>query len=160
MPAFARLTAHLDHHMLDLHILLERVYRHIFTNTTLFVATMWHLRGQWQMVVDPDRTELENSAGMHRLVDVFGPDRSRQAVDNAVGVLQDLFFGLEATDNDDRAEYFALHNLRILAVLSNHRWLEEETLLETRDSGSLATSENIRTSAQSTLDVALYAVAL
>src|SRR5438874_12045162 len=112
------------------------------------------------MIVDPDRTELEHATGSHGFENVLCPDGGSQAIDDIVGFREHFFLCLEAADDDDRAEDFMLDYLGIVAVLSNHSWLEEEALLQTGNGGTLAARYNVGSCTQGSLYKALNVIAL
>src|SRR5579875_3746358 len=112
------------------------------------------------MIVDPDGAKFERVSGAHSFEDIARPDRGCQTVHNIIGLCQCLFFSLEAAHDDDGAEDLVLHNLSIVALFGNHRWLEEKALLETSDAGAFATDQNIGPGAQCPFDIALNALAL
>src|SRR6266513_1535199 len=151
VPALTSLAIQFDHHVFDLGVVFKGIHGQVLADTALFVATMWHLRGQRQVVIDPDSTELKNATRSHRLEDVARPDRSGQAIDHVVGLFQHFFLGLEATDNNNRTENFTLHNFGVVAVLRYDGRLEEETFFETGNGGTLTTRNDIRAIAQGTL---------
>src|SRR6266487_6277492 len=63
-------SAETDHHVLDLGVVLERVYRQVLAVAGLLVAAVRHLRGERDVVVDPDRAELQLARGVQRARDV------------------------------------------------------------------------------------------
>src|SRR5579883_2722311 len=146
--------------MLDLRVLLEGIHRHVLADAALFVAAMRHLGGQRKVIVDPDGASLDGAAGAHGLENVTRPDGGRQTIDNAVGLLQDLFFGVEAAHDYHRTKDLVLHDLGVVAVLGDHRWLEEEAALQASHTSSFAAGENVAAAAQGALNKALNGGAL
>src|SRR5258708_31419901 len=124
--------------MFDLGVLIEGIHGHVFTYAALLVATMWHLRGEREVIVDPYGAKLQHLAGVHGPEDVGSPDGSGQAVDHVVGFAQHLFLSAEADDDDNRAEDLIRHDLSIAVVWRDHGWFKAEAFLPTRDVGALA----------------------
>src|SRR6266571_7666570 len=104
------------------------------------------------MVIDPDGAKLQDAAGTHGLEDVLCPDGGSQAIDDIVGLLQCFVHCAEAAYDDNRAEDFVLDDLGIVTIFCNHGWLEEKAFLQTRNIGTLATSHNVGTGSQGTLN--------
>src|ERR1051326_2387569 len=102
------------------------------------------------MVVDPDCTELENATGSPSPLNVACPDRGGQAIDPVVCFFQHFFLGLEAADDDNRAENLALHNLGVVAILRYDGRLEKETFFEAGNAGALTAHNDVRAIAQGT----------
>src|SRR5947209_181374 len=152
MPALTSLTIQLYHHVFDLGVVFKGIQGLVFADTALFITAMRHLRGQRQVIIDPNRAKLENTARAHGLEDISCPDRSGQAIDHVIGLFQHFFLGLEAADDDNGTKDFTLHNLGIVAVLSNHGWFEEEAFLEAGNSGTLTARDDVRAIAQGALD--------
>src|ERR671937_1332671 len=75
-----RRSIDLRHHVLDLRVVLERVRAQVLAVAGLLVAAVRHLRDQRDVVVDPDRPELELARGVQRPADIARPDRRREAV--------------------------------------------------------------------------------
>src|SRR5437588_9510588 len=109
------------------------------------------------MVIDPHCTELQHLARTHSLENIGGPDRCSEAIDHIIGFPQYFLFGTEATYHNNRTEDFILHNLGIIAVLSNDGWLEEEAFLHTTYTGALTTRIDICAITQSTFNTSLKA---
>ena len=70
----------LRHHVLDLRVVLERVGGQVLAVARLLVAAVRHLRDERDVVVDPDRPELELARRVQRAADVARPDRGGEAV--------------------------------------------------------------------------------
>ena len=77
-------SVQLRHHVLDLRVVLERVHRQILAVARLLVAAVRHLGDERDVVVDPDRPELELARRVQRPADVARPDGSREAVVDVV----------------------------------------------------------------------------
>src|SRR5207244_9960992 len=126
VPAFTSVAAQFNHDMLDLSIFFKRIEGHVFADATLFVATMRHFRGEWQVVVHPYRTKLKGICGTHGFVNVARPNGSGQSKDDIISLLQHFLLGAKARYDNDRTEYFTLHNLSIIAILCNNGRFKEE----------------------------------
>src|SRR4029079_10945130 len=74
-PSGGSASSDLEHHVLDDRVVLDRVHALVLAVTGLLEAAVRHLRDQREMVVDPDRPELDRLGDPHPLRDVAGPDR-------------------------------------------------------------------------------------
>src|ERR1051325_10318845 len=72
------------HHVLDLGVVLEGVRAQVLAVAGLLVAAVRHLRDQRDVIVDPDRPELELARGVRRAADIARPDRRGQPVRDVV----------------------------------------------------------------------------
>src|SRR5262249_46489514 len=130
----------LGHDVLDLRVVLERVRAQVLAVARLLVTAVRHLRDQRDVVVDPDGAELELARRVQRPADVARPDRSGQAVIDAVRPGERLVVVGEALDGHDRLEDLTLDDLVLLADIRNHRRLDEEATVAVRH----APSEHVR----------------
>src|SRR6266550_7719156 len=119
-------SVQLRHHVLDLRVVLERVRGQVLAVARLLVAAVRHLRDERDVVVDPDRPELELARSVQRAADVARPDGRRQAVGDVVRPRERLVVVGEALDGDDRPEDLLLDDLVLLADLRDHGRLHEE----------------------------------
>src|SRR5947209_14842672 len=72
-------------HVLDVGVLLDGVHGHVLAVARLLVAAVRHLGGdRQQVVVDPDRAELEPARGVQRPRNVTREDRGGEAVADVV----------------------------------------------------------------------------
>src|SRR3989442_1793556 len=127
VPGLARLAGQVGHDVLDIRVLLERIARQIRAEARPLDAAVRHLRGERQVVVDPDLAVLQLARHAQGPRDVARPHRRRQAVLHPVGLLHGLLFGVERQHHDHRAEDLALHHLVFVLRLREHRRLVEET---------------------------------
>src|SRR5262245_2996195 len=67
-------SVELRHHVLDLRVILERVRREVLPVARLLVAAVGHLGDERDVVVDPDRAELERPRRAQCAADVARPD--------------------------------------------------------------------------------------
>src|SRR6185295_3248524 len=133
-PAMATLTlredmtrsSEVDHHMLNLGVVLERVDGKILAVAGLLEAAVRHLGDERDVVVDPDAAELERVGDSHRAADVTRPHRGRQPVAGPVRPLDCLRLVRERLHRDHRAEDLVLDHLVPLLEAGDHRRLEEE----------------------------------
>src|SRR5882672_6211421 len=93
-----------DHHVLDLGVFLDRVYREVLAVAGFLEAAVGHLRDQRDVVVDPDTAEAQRVCDSHRAADVAGPDRGGKAVAGRVSPLDRLRLVVERLHGDHRAE--------------------------------------------------------
>src|SRR6266536_2261086 len=116
----------LRHHVLDLRVVLERVGGEIRAVARLLVAPVRHLRDERDVVVDPDRPELELARGVERTADVARPDRGGEPVVDVVRPRDRLVVIGEALNGHDRAEDLPLDDLVLLTDLRDDRRVDEE----------------------------------
>src|SRR5262245_2604753 len=126
------ISVDLRHHVLDLRVVLEGVHRQILAVARLLVAAVRHLGDERDVVVDPDRPELEPARRVQRAADVPRPHGRRQAVRNVVRPRERLVVVGESLHGDDRAEDLLLDDLVLLADLADHRRLDEEAAVAVR----------------------------
>src|SRR5205809_7707468 len=107
------------------------------------------------MVVNPDCPKLKFLARTHGLEDIFRPYGRGKTIYDTVGFLKHLFLSIEAADDDDGAKDFTLYYLRIVVVLCDNGWFEEEAFFEASNGNAFATSDDIGTVAQRTRDTPL-----
>src|SRR6266568_2278143 len=107
------------------------------------------------MVVNPDCPKLKVLARTHGLEDIFRPYGRGKTIHDIVGFLKHLFLSVEAADDDDGTKDFTLYYLRIVVVLCDNGWFEEEAFFEASYGNAFAASDDIGTVAQGTLDKAL-----
>src|SRR6266550_5183109 len=125
-------SVQLRHHVLDLRVVLERVRGQVLAVARLLVPAVRHLRDERDVVVDPDRPELELARRVQRAADVARPDGRRQAVGNVVRPRERLVVVGKALDGDDRPEDLLLDDLVLLADLRDHGRLDEEPAVAVR----------------------------
>src|SRR5438093_11794986 len=87
-----------EHHVLDDRVVLDRVHRLVLAVARLLEATVGHLGGEREVVVDPDRAELDRLGHPHRPADVRGPYRGRQPEPDVVAAVDRLVLVREALD--------------------------------------------------------------
>src|SRR5215475_7150763 len=109
------LSVDLRHHVLDLEVVLERVRAEVLAVAGLLEAAVRHLRDERDVVVDPDRPELELLRRVQRASDVAGPDRGGEAVVDVVRPRDRLVVLGEPLHGHDRPEHLALDDLVLLA---------------------------------------------
>src|SRR3954452_21807247 len=122
-----RLLVDLRHHVLDVRVVVERVRAQVLAVARLLVAAVRHLADGRDVVVDPDRPELELPRRVPPPADVPSPDGSRQAVVDVVRPGERLVVVGEALDRDDGPEDLALDDLVLLADVGDDRRLDEES---------------------------------
>ena len=61
--------------MLDSSVILESVAAEVLAVAAALITTMWHLRDQRNVAVDPYATEIKGLGHPHRATVVAGPDR-------------------------------------------------------------------------------------
>src|SRR5680860_1526175 len=114
-----------DHHVLDLGVVLERVHREVLAVAGLLVAAVGHLGDERDVVVDPDAAEAQRVGDPHGAADVAGPDRGGEAVAGAVDFLEQLRVVAERLHGDHRAEDLLLDHLVALFEPGDDGRLEE-----------------------------------
>src|SRR5579884_468777 len=93
---------------------------------------MGHLGDQWNMIIDPDRAELQASGGLEGAIHVCRPDGCGKSVLNIVGVSQCLVVVGESLDGYHWSEYLSLDDLIMLTDVPDHAGLIEEALAASR----------------------------
>jgi acyl-CoA reductase-like NAD-dependent aldehyde dehydrogenase len=73
-----------------------------------------HLGHEHEVVVDPDRPELDRLGDPHAAAGIGGPDRRRQPEPDVVRPLDRLLLVGEPLDRDDRPEHLVLDDLAFL----------------------------------------------
>src|SRR5262245_44818785 len=104
-------TSDVVHDVLDPGVVLQAVHGQVLAVAGVFEATVWHLRHQRDVRVDPDAAEVEPAGHAHRATVVAGPDRGGEAVLDAVGPADRLVLVGEPLHGDDRAEHLVLDDL-------------------------------------------------
>src|SRR5437868_14638564 len=117
---------HFGHHVLDVRVVLERIRAQVLAVARLLVAAMRHLADERNVVVDPDRSELELPSGVQRPTDVARPHGSCKSIVDVVGPRDRLVVVREPLHGDDRAEDLALDDLVLLTDAGDHGRLDEE----------------------------------
>src|SRR5919106_1993151 len=146
----------LGHHVLDLRVVLEAIDGKVLAVPRLLEAAVRHLRDERDVVVDPDRAELELARGVERPADVARPDRCREAVVDVVRPGNRLVVVGEALHGHDRPEHLFLHELVGLVDVDDHGRLDEEATVAVR----VAARENPSLRARGPLEKAEDAVLL
>src|SRR3989454_356512 len=156
VPTLARLAAQVGHDVLDVRVLLERVARQVRAEAGTLDAAVRHLRGERQVVVDPDLAVLQIARHPQGAGHVARPDRGGQAVLDAVRLPDDLVLALERHDHDHRAEDLALHHfVLVLRLRHDRRLVEEAGTVERTPAG-----ENVETGLAGAVHEAGHALAL
>ena len=75
----------LDHHMLELGVLVEAVLRQLLAVAGLSETTKWHFRCGEDLLTDPDRSEIQVLRQTHRPAEIGCPYAGGQAVDHVIG---------------------------------------------------------------------------
>src|SRR3954449_12360350 len=119
-------SADLGHDVLDDRVVLDRVRAHVLAVARLPEAAVRHLRCDREVVIDPDRAVAQPACRVERPFDVARPDRRRESVRHAVRPADRLVVVAEALHGHDRAEYFLLDDLGILADVGDDRRIVEE----------------------------------
>ena len=102
------MSAQIHHHVLDLRVVLQRVGREVLAVAGLLVAAVRHLRGERDVVVDPDAAEAERLRDPQRPADVARPDRGGEPVSGPIRPLDRLLLageGLQASSKGARVRY-------------------------------------------------------
>src|SRR3990170_6806673 len=79
--------------------------------TRFLEAAMGHLGDEREVLVDPDRPELDRLRDPHRAPDVVGEDRRGQPEPDVIGPGDRLLLVRESLDRDDRPEDLVLDDL-------------------------------------------------
>src|SRR5262245_60563524 len=125
-------SVELRHHVLDLGVVLQGVGREVLAVAGLLVAAVRHLRDERDVVVDPDRPELELARRRQRPPDVTRPDRRGEAVADVVRPRDRLVVAREPLHGDDRAEDLALDDPRVLPDVGDHCRFDGEAAVTVR----------------------------
>ena len=95
------LAFQVQHHVLDVGVLVEGVRGHVLAETRGLVAAVRHLADDRDVVVDPDATGLDRLHATHRAEDVSRPHRCRQPVAGVVREGKALLLGVEGQGDQE-----------------------------------------------------------
>ncbi|CAB4347161.1 unannotated protein [freshwater metagenome] len=107
--------------------MLKGVLRHVFAIATALKSAVGEFRNNRNVVVDPHRSKHHRTGHSHGTTNIPCPNRCGKAVIDIVGPSQRLCFIGELLHADNRTEYFALHQFRILRGVRNNGWRIEKT---------------------------------
>src|SRR3954469_25752651 len=103
-----------EHHVLGDRVVVDRVHREVLAVARLLEAAVGHLGDEREVVIDPDRPELDRLGDAHRSPDVVRPDRRGQSEADVIGPGDGLLLVREALDRDDWSEDLVLDDLALL----------------------------------------------
>ncbi|CAM2145607.1 hypothetical protein PT2222_170164 [Paraburkholderia tropica] len=119
-------SGELRHDVARARVLFQREHRHVLAVARTLHAAVRHFAHEREVRVDPRAAVLQFGGHLEGLVDVAGPDRTREAEVRIVGPVDRLLRAVETRDRHHRPEHFAAHDLVVLTRARHHGRLVEE----------------------------------